>query len=147
MHDGGVIPIPLARRLVAAGLSWDPAPGDRFCIPDKDMDEDVFVLSTMTIEVHDLPGRTVIGFNGTTEWALDDVEKEAALWLPREDQLRAALGDAFRRLERAGDRWRVVATIWGETVEFTAADPDAAYADALLHVLSAGPDIPGTLPG
>jgi hypothetical protein len=83
-----VIPIPMARRLVAAGLVWQPAPGDRFCIPDRDMDEDVFVLSTMTIEVHDLPGRTVIGFNGTTEWALDDVDKDAALWLPREDQLR-----------------------------------------------------------
>ena len=83
-----MIPIPLARRLVAAGLVWEPAPGDRFCIPDKDMDEEVFVLSTMTIEVHDLPGRTVIGFNGTTEWALDDVDKDAALWLPREDQLR-----------------------------------------------------------
>jgi hypothetical protein len=41
----------------------------------------------------------------------------------------------------------VVATIWDETVEFTAADPEAAYADAVLHLLSAGPDIPGTLPG
>jgi hypothetical protein len=107
------------------------------------MDEDVFVLSTMTIEVHDLPGRTVIGFNGTTEWALDDVDKDAALWLPREDQLRAALGDAFRRLERAGDRWRVVATIWDEPVEFTAADPEAAYGEALLHLLAAGPVTPG----
>jgi hypothetical protein len=138
-----VIPLQLARRLVAAGLVWAPAPGDRFCIPDRGMDDDVFVLSTMTIEVHELPGRTVIGFNGTTEWALDDVDKDAALWLPREDQLRAALGDAFRRLERAGDRWRVVATIWDEPVEFTAADPEAAYGEALLHLLAAGPVTPG----
>jgi hypothetical protein len=138
-----VLTLSLARRLAAAGLGWDPAPGDRFCIPDKGMDDEVFVLSTMTIEVHDLPGRTVLGFNGTTEWALDDVDKDAALWLPREDQLRERLGDAFRRLERAGDRWRVVATIWGERVEFVAAEPDAAYAEALLHLLAAGPGIPG----
>jgi hypothetical protein len=142
-HDGGVIPLPLARRLVAAGLVWDPAPGDRFCIPDRDMDDEVFVLSTMTIEVHDLPGRTVIGFNGTTEWALDDVDKDATVWLPREEQLRELLGDTFHRLERAGDRWRVVVTIWDEVVEFTGDAPDAAYADALLHLLSAGPTTPG----
>jgi hypothetical protein len=46
-----------------------------------------------------------------------------------------------------GSASRTGATIWGETVEFTAPDPDAAYADALLHLLGAGPDIPGTLPG
>jgi hypothetical protein len=141
-----VIPVPLARRLLAAGLVWEPAPGDRFSIPDRDMDDEVFVLSTMTIEVHDLPGRTVIGFNGTTEWALDDVEKDAAIWLPREDQLRELLGDAFRRLERAGDRWRVVVTIWDELVERTADEPEVAYAEALLHLLSAGPDTPGAPP-
>ena len=141
-----MIPLSLARRLLAAGLAWEPAPGDRFCIPDKGMDDEVFVLSTMTIDVHHLPGGgTVIGFNGTTEWALDDVDKDATIWLPREDQLRELLGDAFRRLERAGDRWRVVATLWGEVVEFTGTDPDAAYADALLHLLAGGRTTPGTL--
>jgi hypothetical protein len=142
-QTGEVIPLPLARRLAAAGLRWDPVPGDRFFIPDKDMDDEVFVLSTMTIEVHDLPGRTVIGFNGTTEWALDDVDKDATIWLPREDQLRELLGPAFRRLERAGDRYRVVVTIWDEVVEFTADAPDGAYADALLHLLAGGEATPG----
>ena len=143
LHYGGVIPLPLARKLAAAGLSWDPAPGDRFFIPDKDMDDEVFVLSTMTIEVHDLPGRTVIGFNGTTEWALDDVEKDETVWLPREEQLRELLGPAFHRLERAGNRYRVVVTIWDEVVEFTGDDPDEAYADALLHLLAGGQATPG----
>lgn len=139
-----MIPLPLARRLLAAGLVWEPAPGDRFCIPDKGMDDEVFVLSTMTIEVHDLPaGRTVIGFNGTTEWALDDVEKDDTIWLPREEQLRDLLGDAFHRLERVGPRWKVVVTIWGESVEFAADAPDAAYADALLHLLAGGRTTPG----
>jgi hypothetical protein len=107
------------------------------------MDDEVFVLSTMTIEVHDLPGRTVIGFNGTTEWALDDVDKDATVWLPREDQLRELLGPAFHRLERAGDRYRVVVTIWDEVVEFTGDEPDGAYADALLHLLAGGDSTPG----
>jgi hypothetical protein len=140
-----VIPLSLARRLVAAGLEWDPAPGDRFCIPDKEMDDEVFVLSTMTIEVHDLPGRTVIGFNGTTEWALDDVEKDQTLWLPREEQLRDLLGESFRRLERTAAGYRVTVTLWGEQVGYEAAEPDAAYAEALLHLLSGGPSTPGIL--
>lgn len=143
-----MIPLPLARRLMAAGLAWNPAPGDRFCIPDKEMDDEVFVLSTMTIEVHDLPGqRTVIGFNGTTEWALDDVEKDATIWLPREEQLRELLGEAFHRLERAGDRYRVLVTLWDEAVEFTGDEPDEAYAEALLHLLAGGRANPGTWDG
>lgn len=133
----------LAIRLRDAGLPWTPAPGDRFAIPNKGMDDEVFVLSTMTIEVHDLPGRTVLGFNGTTEWALDDVDKDAALWLPREDQLRELLGDAFHRLERAGAGYRVVATVWNEVVEFTGDEPEAAYAEALLHLLAGGFVAPG----
>ena len=142
-----MLPLPLARRLLEAGLAWDPAPGDRFCIPDKGMDDEVFVLSTMTIEVHDLPGQqTVIGFNGTTEWALDDVEKDATIWLPREEQLRKLLGTAFHKLERTGARWRVVVTLWGELVEFAGADPDTAYAEAVLHLLAGGSTAPGTLP-
>ena len=142
-----MISLAFARRLADAGLRWDPAPGDRFGIPDKGMDEDVFVLSAMTIEVHDLPGRTVIGFNGTTEWALDDVDKDATIWLPREDQLRERLGDAFHRLERAGDRFRVVATVWDEVVEFHGDEPEDAYAEALLHLLAGGRTLPGALDG
>src|SRR5205823_3062446 len=89
-----------------AGLVWKPEPGDRFVVPDRDLDE-VFVLSHMTIEVHRLPKGTVIGFNGTTEWALDDVDQDEALWLPREDQLRELLGAAVHRLERAAAGWVV----------------------------------------
>ena len=111
------------------------------------MDDEVFVLSTMTVEVHDLPGRTVIGFNGTTEWALDDVDMDATVWLPREEQLRELLGDAFHRLERAGDRYRVVATVWDEVVEFVGDEPVAAYGEALLHLLAGGRSVPGAWDG
>ena len=138
-----MITIEQARRLRKAGTLWVPAAGDRFVVPDRDMDDDVFVVSDMTVEVHDYPGGKVIGFNGTTEWALDDVDKDATVWLPREDQLRELLGPAFHRLERAGDRYRVVVTIWDEVVEFTGDEPDAAYAEALLHLLSGGEATPG----
>jgi hypothetical protein len=77
----------VAQQLKDAGLSWKPAVGDRFAIPDRDLDDELFVLSNMTIQVYNLPEGRVIGFNGTTEWALDDVEIEEAIWLPREDQL------------------------------------------------------------
>ena len=47
-------------------------------------------------------------FNGTTEWALDSVEQHEAVWIPREDQLRAALGEAFGALRREDDGGFVV---------------------------------------
>jgi hypothetical protein len=138
MEEGSpVIPLELAQRLKAAGLPWKPVMGDRFAIPDRDMDEDVFVLSNMTIEVHDLPEGRVIGFNGTTEWALDDVEMDEAIWLPREDQLRGLLGGTFRALHRVDDRYRVDTVLLGTARTFTGAEPAEAYGLALLDLLAA----------
>lgn len=125
-----MIGLQMAQQLKDAGLEWKPGPGDRFTIPDRDLDDEVFVLSNMTIEVHRVPEGRVIGFNGTTEWALDDVEIEEALWLPREDQLRELLGGTFRSLHRADDGYSV------ETTEvFTAPTVEEAYAAALLALL------------
>lgn len=121
----------LARQLKEAGLVWKPALGDHFAIPDRDLDDEVFVLSNMTIEVHTMPEGRVIGFNGTTEWALDDVEKDEAIWLPSEDQLRDRLGGAFERLERVDGHYQVVTG--GR--RFVADHPADAYAKALLHQL------------
>jgi hypothetical protein len=132
-----LISLELAVRLREAGLSWQPQAGDRFVVPDREMDEEVFVLSNMTIEVHDLPKGTVIGFNGTTEWALDDVEKDEAIWLPREDQLRELLGAAFQRLSRAGDGYRVVAAVDGASAEFLSDRPEEAYGLAVLRLIQA----------
>jgi hypothetical protein len=132
-----VIGVQTAQQLKEAGLSWKPGPGDRFAIPDRDLDEDVFVLSDMTIEVHALPQGRVIGFNGTTEWAMDDVELDEALWLPREDQLRELLGGTLRALRRADPGWDVDVTLLGEDRTFTAPTPEEAYAAALLHLLAA----------
>ncbi len=135
MHDGVMISIDLATRLRRAGLAWHPAPGDQFAIPDRGLDDEVFVLSSMTIEIHDRPEGPMIGFNGTVEWALDDVAQDEALWLPHEAQLRTLLGGTFRQLELIPPSYRVVATIDGMDVGFTAHDPADAYADALLHLI------------
>lgn len=136
-----MIPLELAIRLRDAGLTWVPAPGDQFALPDRGLDE-VFVLSNMTIQVHELPKGEVIGFNGTTEWALDDVAKEEAIWLPGEGQLREHLGAAFERLSRGDGRYEVVVSVDGRPVAFAAETPEQAYGEALLHHLHAGGDGP-----
>jgi hypothetical protein len=127
----------VAQQLKEAGLTWKPGAGDRFAIPDRDLDEDVFVLSNMTIEVYNVPEGRVIGFNGTTEWALDDVEIEETIWLPREDQLRELLGGTFRALRRTDIGYEVETGLLGETRIFAASGAEDAYAAALLHLLAA----------
>jgi len=129
--------VELAARLRAAGLAWTPAPGDRFVIADRDMDDEVFVVSELTIDVHEAPTGRLFRFNGTTEWALDSVEQEAVLWLPREGQLRAALGDRFRRLEPVGDGFAVVVDGPGGEQRHVDVDAERAYARAVLSVLQA----------
>ena len=124
--------IDLARRLRVSGQPWVPTRGDRFVVPDRDMDDEVFVVSDVTVEVEELPTGRVFRFNGTTEWALDSLTAAQVLWLPREDQLRELLGDRFRRLERVGDAWAVVAT---DGTVHEDADVECAYA---LAVLGAG---------
>ena len=124
--------IELARRLQVGGLTWSPRPGDRFVVPDRDMDDDVFIVSDVTVEVQELPSGPVLGFNGTTEWALDSVGADEVLWLPREDQLRNELGSQFRRLEARGGRWAVVVTRAGDEDAYEHEDVESAYALALL---------------
>jgi hypothetical protein len=132
-----MIGLHLAQELKEAGLGWKPALGDRFAIPDRDLDDEVFVLSNMTIEVQSKPDGPVIGFNGTTEWALDDVELDETIWLPREDQLRELLGGTFRALRRVPDGYEVAIDLLGEERIFAEAGVEEAYAAGLLHLLAA----------
>jgi hypothetical protein len=127
----------LAERLRLAGLVWEPAPGDRFVIPDRDMDDQVFVVSEMTIEAHDRPTGRVIRFNGTTEWALDTIEAHNVLWLPREDQLRERLGEAFVRLEAVPEGFAVISDHSLAEHRHVARDAEEAYAASLLAALEA----------
>lgn len=123
----------LARSLALAGVRWTPASGDSFRIDGEEFDDEVFTLSDMTIEAQEFETGTVLGFNGTTEWALDSVELESVLWMPREDQLRVLLGGTFRSLEVEGALFRVT-TVLGAFSSTEAAD---AYGLALLELVSA----------
>jgi hypothetical protein len=136
-----VITRELAEALAARGLTWTPARGDRFLVPDRDLDDDVFVVSGMSIEASDLPSGTEMRFNGTVEWALDSIAQDEVIWLPREDQLRAALGSRFLRLESVTGGYAVVlagkpgGAPGGE--RHVDIDAERAYARALLSVLPA----------
>jgi hypothetical protein len=136
MQNGTVISVELARELREAGLRWEPRKGDHFIIMDRDMDDEVFVVSSMVADVHDFPSGRVIGFNGTVEWALDSVEKDAALWLPTESQLRERLGGTFTQLNREDGHYTVVLDIDGREVTREAKSAEEAYASALLYLAS-----------
>ena len=131
-----MLSVETARALRDAGLQWMPARGDSFVMPDRGMDSDVFVLADMTIEVHQFPEGPVIGFNGTTEWALDSIEQSEALWVPAEHQLRELLGEAFAGLAPTGDGYRVTLRVDGATSGFSGQDAAEAYALALLSLLT-----------
>lgn len=130
-----MVSLTLARALRSAGLPWEAREGDRFVLVDRGMDHEVFTISKMVVEVRTAPTGRVIAFNGTTEWALDAVEQADALWLPREDQLRAALGEALLALAQLEDGWRVTLRVDGDLVEVEAPSVADAYAQALLRLL------------
>jgi hypothetical protein len=135
-----VISRELAIALRDAGLTWHPESGDRFQLdlPDAveaEVEADIFTVSDMTIEAHRYPTGTILGFNGTTEWALDSVALADAVWLPREDQLRELLRSTFRALRRLDDAFEVEVEIAGERRRFEHPDVSEAYGLALLDLI------------
>jgi hypothetical protein len=135
----------LARALRDSGLVWHPVAGDAFLIDKVEVDAEVFILSDMTVEAHEFSTGTVLGFNGTTEWALDSVAIADALWLPHESQLRGLLRRAFRALTVTEGGFQVIAAIAGAEHGFEATDAADAYARALLALIDAslGDPLPG----
>ncbi len=131
----------LAVALKQAGLVWRPASGDRFQLDLSDQVEaefeaQVFTVSEMTIESHRTPsGATILGFNGTTEWALDSVSLGDAVWLPREDQLRELLRNTFQALRRLDDAFEVEVEFDGVRLRFEHPEPAEAYGLALLELI------------
>lgn len=128
---------PLALALRTAGLRWKPESGDRFSIEGSELGGEVFTVSDMTIEAHSYPTGTILGFNGTTEWALDSVAIEDALWLPREDQLRELLGGTFRGLRPVPGGFAVDIVFKEEALSYQSPTAADAYAEALLTLVAA----------
>ncbi len=132
-----MISTPLARALRDSGLVWHPTAGDAFRIDRVEVDAEVFILSDMTVEAHEFSSGIVLGFNGTTEWALDSVSIDDALWLPNETQLRTLLRRAFHRLDSHDHGFTVTATIDGFSRVFESEVTEDAYARALLALIDA----------
>lgn len=151
-HNEGVIATELARALRDSGLVWRPRAGDAFRIDKVEVDGDIFILSDMTVEAHEFSTGTVLGFNGTTEWALDSVAIVDALWMPHESQLRELLRASFRSLTVTAAGFEVTALVDGELRRFESGVAADAYARALLALIDASlgdplPDFEDELPG
>lgn len=133
-----MISFDLAHRLHDAGLAWSPSNGDRFWLPDRDLDQTVFTVSDMVVEVRDRPAGRVFAFNGTTEWALDDVEEREAVWLPRLDQLLDFLGTHFLSLTARSGGHVVHVQVGEQRKEHVDVGAVDAAARAVLGLLESG---------
>lgn len=130
-----MISVELARELHEAGLKWRPARYDVFFIPDRGLDDRVFVLADMTIDVQHLAGGASITFNGAVEWSLDSILHADVIWLPTEAQLRGLLGDHLIALRREADGYACVVELGGEEVAYRDSGASNAYGMALLGLM------------
>ena len=138
-----MISLSLAQRLKQAGLVWQATVNDFFAIPDRGMDERIFVLTDLMANLDIFRGWPVVTFHGTAEWALDYILTAEVVWLPTESQLRQALLDAVSgvslrslQLNFDGRTYRCLVNLAGKTVEFEAAEASDAYGQTLLHFLT-----------
>lgn len=86
-----MISLSLAKKLKEAGLSWTPSKNDFFAIPDRGLDDSIFVINEMTAIPAMIRGQLAVTFHGSVEWALDHVMVGELVWLPTETQLRELL--------------------------------------------------------
>jgi hypothetical protein len=137
-----MISLSLARSLKEAGLVWRAGVNDFFAIPDRGMDDRVFVISDLLANLDVFRGWPVVTFHGSAEWALDYILTTEVVWLPREEQLRQALLDTLKgetlkslQLTFDGQNYRCTVLLDDETVLVDAPSASAAYGQALLHLL------------
>jgi hypothetical protein len=136
---GDLISFDLARRLQTAGLLWRPVWGDYFHIPDRHLDDRVFMLADLSVEVTTLAdGIGAITFNGAVEWSLDYILTQDVVWVPTETQLRSSLGTHLIGLSVDGDMLVCeIALPDGEPERHRGASASEAYGRALLSLLAA----------
>ena len=135
-----------ARRLKAAGLAWTPGLHDFFAIPDRGLDDRVFVISDVSVDIELLRDQSIVTFNGTSEWALDYEVMSEVVWVPTEEQLRQQLeqrlangASSALKLIHAPDGYWCQILSKGKALAFLGADASEAYAEALLHILEENP--------
>lgn len=126
----------LAKKLRSAGLKWEPARFDYFHIPDRNLDDERFIIADLSVDVQRLAdGIAAITFNGAVEWSLDYILTQDVVWVPSEAQLREQLGERLVGLIRTRNGYRVVLELDGSEEAFSAATAADAYGWALLTVL------------
>jgi hypothetical protein len=138
-----VLSLTLARRLKKAGLTWTPAKNDFFAVPDRGLDDVIFVISDMTVLVEKLWGQLAVTFHGAVEWALDHILIAELVWLPTETQLREALEQRLvgepqpaLTLISTPDGYRCEIKFRGQTITFEGFGVSEVYGTALLHLLN-----------
>lgn len=137
-----MITLTLAQQLRDAGLVWRPVPLDFFALADRQMDDDIFVISDQATFLQLYNGYPVVAFHGSAEWALDHVYLTDVTWLPSEFQLRQQIerriaAAAPLRLERIAGGYRCETTVADAAHASEAADAEAALALVLLALLRA----------
>ena len=138
-----MIPITLAQQLKAAGLVWRTNNYDFFAIPERGLDDRVFVLADMMAYTELVQGWPVVAFHGTAEWALDYILTSEVVWMPTEEQVRDALEaklhdagqPATLSLTRVPAGYRCALDPAAAPAPFDAPTAAEAYALALLHLL------------
>lgn len=137
-----MISLTLAQQLKEAGLPWTPRENDFFAIPDRNLDETVFVISDMIVLLEIMHGQQAVTFHGVVEWALDHMMIAEIVWLPTEAQLRTILEKQLLNepepaltLAALRDGYRCQIHFRGQALSFEAFGASEAYAAALLHLL------------
>ena len=130
-----MISVELARVIRDRGLKWRPALYDVFFIPDRGLDERVFVLSDLTVDVQHLAGGAAITFNGAVEWSLDSILHGEVVWLPSEAQLRRLVGERLVALTRDGDEYVCAVDVGDNIAEYRDEGASNAYGQAVLALI------------
>jgi hypothetical protein len=139
-----MISLSTARQLRDAGLDWIPAMHDFFAIPDRGLDDRVFVINDIMAFVEIRQNLPMVTFHGTAEWALDYILTSEAIWLPTEEQLRIKL--MHHLLSEDQPALNLVSHPEGYDCKirfmdrehiFNSKEASEAYAAALLFVLNA----------
>ena len=138
-----MLSLAIAQQLKNSGLSWSVAKNDYFIIPDRGLDDEIFVINDMTVMVETLSGALAVTFHGAVEWALDHVEVADLVWIPREDQLRALLEqhligepEPSLVLISTADGYRCEVQFREQFLAFEAFGASDTYGQALLYILS-----------
>ncbi len=119
-----------------------PTLHDFFAIPDREMDERVFVVSDVMTYVERRQSGLAITFHGALEWALDYVMVTEVLWMLSETQVREELERYLVDQPRPAltltstlDGYRCEMQYKDQTLAFEAFGASDAYAQALLYIL------------